>query len=171
VYFRDFYSHPLTRFSGTYGWETQVGQERVSVFCHKFFSALFYGFIFDLFGQDVIVLSGSFGFKPYMLFWGFDHAYLGYVVLPNIQQPSGIIVSCLGWASFGGLRQVYSILPGGDFPVRKYLEKNQTWHILDSLSTIFSWHKLLKFYPVLPRFAEMSFSGRIEINFVEFMTN
>lgn len=68
MYFRDFYSHPLTRLSGTYGWETQVGQERLSVLCHKFFIALFYGFIFDLFGQEVLVLSGSFGFKAYALF-------------------------------------------------------------------------------------------------------
>lgn len=85
---------------------------------------LFYGLIFDLF-----VLSEDLEFKAYVLFGEFEHAYLRYVRFPNISQPSEIIVSCSGWASFGGLRQTYRMLPGGDFPNEKVSGKTQIYGI------------------------------------------
>lgn len=52
-----------------------------------------------------------------------EHVSSGYVGFPKTQQSSGITASCPSWANFDGLRQACSIATGGDFQMKKYLEK------------------------------------------------
>lgn len=87
----------------------------LAVLCHKFLIDLFYGFIFYLFEQEEILISGNLGFKAHVPFSGMEHVPTGYLGFPEIQQPSEITASCPSWANFKGLRQACSIVIEGDF--------------------------------------------------------
>lgn len=151
MYFRDLYSHPLTRLSGTYGWETQVGWERLAVLCHKFLIDLFYGFIFYLFGQGEILISGNLGFKACVLFSGWSMCLQDMWDFPKHSNPVESQPLAQAGLTLMVLDKLVALLLEEISKWKSIWKNLNIWHNLACLNPrFFFWYKLLKFYHFLP---------------------